>query len=185
MRILVFAGSLRKESFNKKLATIIAKKIGKLGVEVDHPNFREFLMPIYDGDLEASDGLPGGTIALGQRIGASDGLVIVSPEYNFGVPGPLKNAIDWLSRIRPYPTIGKTCFLASAAPSLVGGARGLIALRPSLSLMGMWLSGDSFSLAQAGQAFSDEDGLGDKELEKMLDGMLESFILFTKSTSSI
>lgn len=185
MRILVFAGSLRKESFNKKLATIIAKKIGKLGVEVDHPDFREFLMPIYDGDLEASDGLPGGTIALGQRIGASDGLVIVSPEYNFGVPGPLKNAIDWLSRIRPYPTIGKTCFLASAAPSLVGGARGLIALRPSLSLMGMWLSGDSFSLAQAGQAFNDEDGLGDKELEKMLDEMLESFILFTKSTSSI
>ena len=89
MRILVFAGALRKESFNKKLATIIAKKIGKLGVEVDHPDFREFLMPIYDGDMEASDGLPGGTIALGQRIGASDGLVIVSPEYNFGVPGPL------------------------------------------------------------------------------------------------
>ena len=135
--------------------------------------------------MEASDGLPGGTIALGQRIGASDGLVIVSPEYNFGVPGPLKNAIDWLSRIRPYPTIGKTGFLASAAPSLVGGARGLIALRPSLSLMGMWLSGDSFSLAQAGQAFSGEDGLEDKELEKMLDGMLESFISFTKSTSSI
>ena len=185
MRILVFAGSLRKESLNKKLATLIADKIGKLGVEVDHPDFREFSMPVYDGDLDISDGFPGGTISLGQRIEASDGLVIVSPEYNFGVPGPLKNAIDWLSRIRPHPTIGKTGFLASASPGLVGGSRGLIALRPSLSFMGMWLSGDTFSLAQAGQAFKSEDKLEDEDLEKMLDEMLESFILFTKSTSSI
>ena len=181
MRILVFAGSLRKESLNYKLAEIISSKLQKIGVEVDLAKFREFEMPLFDGDLQATDGVPAGTQQLANRIGASDGVVIVSPEYNYGVPGPLKNAIDWLSRIRPFPTAGKTCFLASAAPGLVGGARGLIALRPALSFMGMWLSGESFSLAQANQAMAD-DQIVDNELDEMLDGMLDRF---TKVTSSI
>ena len=181
MRILVFAGSLRKESLNHKLAEIISSKLQKSGVEVDLAKFREFEMPLFDGDLQTTDGVPGGTQEFANRIAASDGVVIVSPEYNYGVPGPLKNAIDWLSRIRPFPTAGKTCFLASAAPGLVGGARGLIALRPALSFMGMWLSGESFSLAQANQAMAD-DKIVDNELDEMLDGMLDRF---TKVTSSI
>ena len=149
--------------------------------ERDLAKFREFEMPLFDGDLQAADGVPAGTQQLANRIGASDGVVIVSPEYNYGVPGPLKNAIDWLSRFRPFPTAGKTCFLASAAPGLVGGARGLIALRPALSFMGMWLSGDSFSLAQANQAMVGGK-IVDDELDEMLDGMLDRF---TKVTSSI
>jgi NAD(P)H-dependent FMN reductase len=179
MRLFIFAASLRKDSFNKKLAVLIGAKLEALGAEVDHADFREFDMPLYDGDLEASDGLPAGTQALADRIAAADGTIIVSPEYNFGVPGPLKNAIDWLSRIRPYPTVGKTGFLASAAPSLVGGARGIIALRPALSFMGMWLSGDSFSLAQAGQAFDENGGIEDEALDKLLDGMLARFVKVT------
>ena len=181
MRLFIFAASLRKESLNKKLATLIAGKLERLGADVDHADFREFDMPLFDGDLEASDGIPSGTQALADRILAADGVIIVSPEYNFGVPGPLKNAIDWLSRIRPYPTIGKPCFLASAAPSLVGGSRGIIALRPALSFMGMWLSGDSFSLAQAAQAFDEQGGIKDEALDKMLDGMLKRFVKVTGS----
>ena len=181
MRLFIFAASLRKDSFNKKLATLIAGKLKGLGAEMDHADFREFDMPLFDADLEASDGIPAGTQALANRISAADGTIIVSPEYNFGVPGPLKNAIDWLSRIRPYPTIGKPGFLASAAPSLVGGSRGIIALRPSLSFMGMWLSGDSFSLAQAGQAFDEHGGIKDEVLDKMLDGMLDRFVKVTDS----
>ena len=176
MRLFIVAASLRKESLNKKLAGLIATKLESLGADVDHADFRDFDMPLFDGDLEASDGIPAGTQALADRISASDGIVIVSPEYNYGVPGPLKNAIDWLSRIRPYPTVGKPGFLASAAPSLVGGARGLIALRPSLSFLGVWLSGDSFSLAQAGQAFDDQGAITDEALDKMLDGMLSRFV---------
>ena len=95
MRILVFAGSLRKESLNYKLAEIISSKLQKIVVEVDLAKFREFEMPLFDGDLQATDGVPAGTQQLANRIGASDGVVIVSPEYNYGVPGPLKNAIDW------------------------------------------------------------------------------------------
>ncbi len=184
MRIRVFAGSLRKESLNKKLATLIAGKLGVLDVDVDFADFKEFDMPLFDGDLEVSDGIPAGTQELAKRITAADAIVIVAPEYNYGVPGPLKNAIDWLSRIRPYPTIGKICFLASAAPSLVGGARGLIAIRPALSFMGLWISGDSFSLAQANQAFEDDGGLVDAGLDKMLDGMLERFVKVTGSAKT-
>lgn len=181
MHILVFAASLRKESLNKKLATLISQKLEGLEAEVDHADFRDFQMPVYDGDLEASDGIPAGTQRLADRILGADGVVIVSPEYNFGVPGPLKNAVDWLSRIRPYPTIGKPGFLASAAPGVVGGGRGLIALRPSLSFMGMWLAGDSFSLAGAGQAFNDDGTLNNEDLDRMLDGMLGNFVKATGS----
>lgn len=176
MRILVFAGALRKESLNKKLAALIARKLESGGADVDHADFREFEMPVYDGDLETSDGIPPGTRELANRILAADGLVIVSPEYNHGVAAPLKNAIDWLSRIRPYPTIGKPGFLASAAPSPVGGSRGVIALLPSLSFMGMWLSGDAFTLALANQAFKDDGTLNNEDLDKMLDGMLANFV---------
>ena len=181
MRLFIFAASLRKDSFNKKLASLIAGKLEGYGVDVDLADFRAFEMPLYDGDLEASAGIPAGTQALADRISAADGVVIVSPEYNYGVPGPLKNAVDWLSRIKPYPTSGKPGFLASAAPSLVGGARGLIALRPSLSFLGMWLSGDSFSLAQAGQAFDDQGGLTDEAPDKLLDGMPGRFVKVTGS----
>lgn len=181
MRILVFAASLRKESLNKKLAVLISQKLDTAGVEVDHADFGDFPMPVFDGDLEASDGIPAGTRKLADRILGADGIVIVSPEYNYGVPGPLKNAVDWLSRIRPYPTIDKPAFLASAAPGVVGGARGLLALRPSLSFMGMWLSGDSFSLAGAGQAFNDDGTLNNEDLDRMLDGMLGKFVKATGS----
>ena len=181
MRLLVFAASLRTGSLNKKLAVLIARKLEAAGAAVDHADFREFDMPLYDGDLEASAGVPAGAKELGDRILAADGIVIVSPEYNYGVPGPLKNAVDWLSRIRPYPPNGKTGFLASAAPGLVGGSRGLIALRPALSFMGMWLSGDSFSLAQANQALDDKGELKDPALNDMLDGMLGRFLDATEA----
>ena len=78
MRILVFAGSLRKKSVNKKLATVISGKLDVLGAEVDFADFSEFDMPLYNGDLEAADGLPAGTQELANRISAADAIVIVS-----------------------------------------------------------------------------------------------------------
>ncbi|MBK18162.1 MAG: NADPH-dependent FMN reductase [Rhodospirillaceae bacterium] len=184
MRIFVFAGSLRKDSVNKKLAGLISQKLEGLGAEVDFADFREFEMPLYDNDIEQSDGLPAGAQGLADRISASDAFVIVTPEYNHSIPGPLKNAIDWISRIRPYPTAGKICFLASAAPSMVGGSRAVIALRPVLSPMGAWLSGDSFSLAQANQAFDDNGGLANADIEKLLDGMLDRFVKVSASAQT-
>jgi NAD(P)H-dependent FMN reductase len=176
MQVFAFAGSLRRGSVNKKLVALAARKLEAKGVAVDHADFRAFEMPVYDGDLEDSDGIPAGARALADRIIAADGIVIGTPEYNFGVPGPLKNAVDWVSRIRPYPTNGKPGLLLSASPGLVGGSRGAIALRVSLAAMGMWLAGDVFSLARADQAFDESGALKDDGLDKRLDGTLDTFV---------
>lgn len=184
MRVLVFAASLRKASLNLKLAKVIVKKLEASGVSVDHADFHDFDMPLYDGDLQDSEGLPPGTQELAKRIEAADGVVIVSPEYNHGVPAPLKNAIDWISRVRPVPTKGKVFFLAAAAPSLVGGSRGIIALWPSLTFLEAWIAPKAFTLAQANKAFDDEGGLSNPDIEKLLDTMLADFVRGTKALSA-
>jgi len=176
LKILVWPGSLREQSLNRKLASLISKKLMVLNVDVDHIDFKDYSMPLYDGDIEKTSGVPKATTRLAKKITECNGFVLVMPEYNYGVPGPVKNAIDWLSRIRPYPTAGKVGFLSSAAPSLVGGARGLIALRPTLSFMGAWLTPEAFSLANASQAFDDDGSLKDGELDDMLLEMLKKFV---------
>jgi NAD(P)H-dependent FMN reductase len=176
MKILAFSASVRIGSLNTRLVTLIARKLADRGVEVDLADFHEFDMPLYDGNLEAADGVPEGARKLGGRILAADGVVIVSPEFNHGVAAPLKNALDWVSRIKPFPTANKPGFVASAAPSVVGGWRGAIALLPSLTYLGMWLSGDMFCLAQANKAFDEDGGLVDPTLDRMLDRMLGNFV---------
>jgi len=99
VKILAFAASLRKESYNRKLIRQAAEILkGSKEVILDHADYREFEMPIYDGDLEESAGIPPGGREFVRRIQAADGLVISTPEYNGGIPGTLKNAIDWASR---------------------------------------------------------------------------------------
>ena len=177
MKVFIFAASLRKASINKKLASLIARKLSERGCEVDHEtDFHVFDMPMYDGDLEDAEGLPAGCTALADRINAADALVIVTPEYNHSIPGSLKNAIDWLSRIHPYPTIGKTVMMASAATPVVGGYRGMMALQEPLALMGTWTAPGKFGLARAPQAFTEDDRLKDEAIEKLLDGMLDDFV---------
>jgi NAD(P)H-dependent FMN reductase len=181
MKILVFAASLRKASINKKLATLIAGKLSERDCEVDHEvDFHAFDMPLFDEDLEDAEGTPPGATMFVERIRAADGLVIVTPEYNHSIPGPLKNAIDWMSRSRPYPTLGKTAMIAAAANSMVGGYRGLMALQEPLSLLGAWVSPGKFGLAQASKAFDGAGGLVDPAIDKLLDGMLDNFVATVK-----
>src|SRR5574337_1588095 len=107
MRILAFAASLRRGSLNRKLITLAAEVARAAGAEVDLAEFREFELPIYDGDLDASAGLPPGGAELKRRLEHAAAIVIATPEYNYSIPGPLKNAIDWVSRSRPMPWRGK------------------------------------------------------------------------------
>ena len=95
MKLLAFAASLRTASVNRKLiqqAAVILREIPK--IDLDLADFREFEMPMYDGDLEERDGIPQGGLEFNRRIQRANGLVIATPEYNGGVPGTLKNAID-------------------------------------------------------------------------------------------
>jgi chromate reductase, NAD(P)H dehydrogenase (quinone) len=85
------------------------------------PSFREF--PPYDWDIQQSNGFPAAAVALADAIRAADGIIFVTPEYNFSIPGPLKNAIDWLSRLNKQPFAGKPIALQSASTGPLGGAR--------------------------------------------------------------
>jgi NAD(P)H-dependent FMN reductase len=96
-RLLAFAASFRRNSWNRKLITLAADLAREGGADVDLADFREFDMPLYDGDVQAEPGIPPGAEEMARRVAAVDGIVIASPEYNFSMPGTLKNAIDWVS----------------------------------------------------------------------------------------
>ncbi len=97
-RLLVFAGSLRAASLNKKLAMLAAAGARQAGAEVTHIDLRDYPLPIYDGDLEAASGIPANARALKDLFIAHQGFLIACPEYNAGVTAVLKNTIDWVSR---------------------------------------------------------------------------------------
>lgn len=120
LHFVTLLGSLRKASFNGGLARALpglapeGVTIAPLGSVAD--------FPLYDADLQAR-GIPAAVTAMGEAISAADGLIIVSPEYNYSIPGTLKNAIDWLSRLQPQPFQAKPILIQSASPGALGGAR--------------------------------------------------------------
>jgi NAD(P)H-dependent FMN reductase len=174
MKLFAIAGSRRTGSLNGKLLGIAAEILRGRGVVIDLAALRDFDLPFYDGDLEAAGQIPAGATALAARIAGADGLLVVSPEYNYSLPGELKNAIDWMSRLKPMPLRGKRALLLSASPSLVGGNRGVWALRVPLEGLGVHVFPEMYSLASAHQNLAG-DGIADPLLAKMLDGMLERF----------
>ncbi len=176
MRLLAFAASLKRESLNRKLINLAVDLARKAQVEVDLADFREFDMPLYDADLQNSAGFPEGARELARRIEVVDGLMIASPEYNYSLPGTLKNAIDWVSRMKPMPLRGKHGVLLAASTSLVGGSRGLWALRVPLEGLGVMLLPDMFALAQAPQAFDEHGTLKDPELQDRLRKLVHGYL---------
>src|SRR5438876_12428516 len=120
-RILAFAGSTRGESFNKKLVRIAAEGARSAGGDVTLIDLRDYPLPLFDGDLEAADGLPEKARELKRLFLNHDGLLISEPEYNSSITAVLKNTIDWVSR--PVPNepplagfTGKVAVLMSASP---------------------------------------------------------------------
>jgi len=176
VRLLAFAASLKRESLNRKLINLAVELAREAQVEVDLADFREFDMPLYDADLQSSAGFPEGARELARRIEAVDGLMIASPEYNYSLPGTLKNAIDWVSRMKPMPLRGKHGVLLAASTSLVGGSRGLWALRVPLEGLGVMLLPDMFALAQAPQAFDEQGKLKNPELQERLRKLVHGYL---------
>ncbi|MFI0264213.1 NADPH-dependent FMN reductase [Streptomyces sp. NPDC017056] len=176
IRVLVFGAALRAGSTNARLASLAADVIAVGGAQVDLARMREFDMPLYDGDLEEAEGLPAGALALAERIGRCDAFVISSPEYNASVPGPLKNAIDWVSRVRPQPFKTKHALLLSSSPSLVGGNRGLWALRVPLEHLGTRVYPDMFSLSRAHESFTEDGRLAQPGAQERLTETITGFM---------
>ncbi|MGW1653758.1 NADPH-dependent FMN reductase [Streptomyces atratus] len=176
VRVLVFGAARRAGSTNAQLASLASGLVAEAGAEVDMASMRDFDMPLYDGDVEAAEGLPAGALALCERIQRCDAFVISSPEYNGSVPGLLKNAIDWVSRVRPQPFKTRHALLLSASPSLIGGNRGLWALRVPLEHLGTRVYPDMFSLSRAHEGFTENGRLARPEAQERLGEIISGFM---------
>jgi len=161
-KILAFAGSTRKDSFNKKLVKIAAEGARATGAQVTYLDLRDIPMPLYDGDLETEQGIPENAKKFKAMLLAHDGLLISAPEYNSSISGVLKNAIDWASRPVPGESplacfAGKVVALMSASPGALGGLRGLIIVRSLLSNINVIVLPGQVAVPKAHEAF-DTDG---------------------------
>lgn len=178
MKLLLLAGSLRKESLNKKLLKLAASILTEQGIAIDFAGLAEFDVPLYNGDIQDAIGLPEGALKFIARMHAADGLIIASPEYNFSTPGVLKNLIDWVSRGQPMPWARQSILLMSASPSLVGGNRGLWHTRVPLEACGAIVYPDMFSLAAAHTAMAEDGQLVDQALQQRFKENLTAFVSF-------
>lgn len=176
VRLLVFGASLREGSMNDRLASLAASVAESKGATVDRASISDFECPSYDMDSELSAGIPPGAQTLRDRLNATDGFMIASPEYNASMPGNLKNVIDWTSRFRPQPFNGKQAFVMAASPSMTGGKIGLWALRQPLEHLGARVYPDMFALAQAHKAFDESGRIADAKLQHWFETTIECFI---------
>ncbi|GLF96884.1 NADPH-dependent FMN reductase [Streptomyces yaizuensis] len=175
LRFLVLSGSGRAGSLNTRLAALAAETLSGQGRPATTATVSDFAVPGYDGDVEASQGVPKGAERFREELERVDGLVVAAPEYNASMPGTVKNLIDWTSRFHPQPFNALHTLLMSASPSMSGGNRGLWALRVPLEHLGARVYPDMFSLAQAHTAFAPGGGLGDPVLQRRFGTTLDDF----------
>jgi chromate reductase, NAD(P)H dehydrogenase (quinone) len=130
LNVITICGSLRKGSFNAMLAqSLPALAPSSMTISPAPPIGT---LPLYNFDVQQEHGFPAPALALADAIRAADGVILVTPEYNYSIPGVLKNAIDWLSRVPQQPFLHKPVAIQSASPSTLGGARAQYHLRQVL-----------------------------------------------------
>ena len=181
-RILGISGSLRAGSFNTALLRA-AQQVAGDGIAFDAVTLHG--IPLYDGDAEARDGLPAAVTTLKDRIVASDGVLLVTPEYNNGIPGVFKNAIDWLSR--PAADIArvfgdKPFALVGASPGGFGTILSQNHWLPVLKTLGVRLwTGQKLLVSRAGSVFDAEGKLVDAKVREQLAGFVQGFAGFARA----
>lgn len=165
IKILAFAGSARKNSFNQKLVKIAAAGASECDAEVTVVDLAHFEMPLYSGDLEATQGMPEKARIFKQLLIEHNGLLIASPEYNSAFSPLLKNVIDWASRAesKDEPPLmaftGKLAAIMATSPGALGGLRGLVFLRMLLANIGVMVLPNQKTVPYASKAFNDEGNL--------------------------
>ncbi len=176
VRLLAVAASLRRESLNRRLLGAAVAAARSAGAHVTELDFRELVFPYYDGDVQSVHGIPVEVQRFGALVAEHDGLLLASPEYNYTLPGTLKNSLDWLSRIRPVPLRGKWALLLAASNGPHGGVRGLWQLRIPLEGLGTFVHPDMFPLPHAASAFAPDGGLADAAAAERLGTMVAGFV---------
>ncbi|MBN8183150.1 NADPH-dependent FMN reductase [Roseibium aggregatum] len=180
-KILVCSGSVRSGSFNGRLTALAAKKLAILDAQVTHLSLKDYPLPIYDGDLEDTNGVPENARKLKRLFLAQDGIFLSCPEYNAGISPLLKNTLDWISRVKepgdPYKT--KVFALGAASTGAFGGMRGLIGMRTILEVgLGAMVLPQMVAVPKAASAFDDKGELSDEraggQLDKLVDALLRA-----------
>jgi NAD(P)H-dependent FMN reductase len=178
-KILVMPGSIRTGSHNVKLAALATKELTLLDVEVTRISLADYPLPIYDADLDARSGQPANAVKLKQMIMSHHGIFIASPEYSASVTPLLKNALDWVSRVRERgdPTYaaykGRVFAIAAASTGPAGGLRSLMALRQILELgCGALVIPEQVAIPQADHAFDDMDNIIETRTANLLRAQL-------------
>lgn len=187
--ILIFAGSSRVQSFNRKLAKEAARFVREAGAIPTYIELSDLNIPLYNADLEAR-GTPGDVIKLKELMHQHPGWIIASPEYNGSYTALLKNTIDWASspakagpecsedqaatwKNGTKPFAGKVVGLLSASPGALGGLRSLDHLAPLLRNLQCWLTPQQFALAKAGEAFDAQGRLKDEAAQAKVKAIVE------------
>lgn len=181
-RILVFAGSTRTGAFSGLTADAAARELAEQGAQVTRISLGDYPLPIMDQDLEREKGIPANALKLARQIAAHDGMLIASPEYNASIPPLLKNAIDWVSRVRndggrPFrPFAGKVAGLCSSSDGNFAGIRGLYHLRAVLMNCQVEIVTPQCSVARAAEAFDENGRLRDERTAAMMDKLCATLI---------
>ncbi len=182
MRIVILSGSLRGGSWNTALAHTLAE-LAPADCQTDVATPAG--IPVYDGDVETDEGIPEAVATLKDQVAAADGLVLVTPEYNQGVPGPLKNAIDWMTR--PPNDIGrvfgkKPVALCGASPSSAGTRSAQYAWLPVLRALKTRLYSERTLLVDnAGERSNEQNRLTDEDMRKRAASLMEGFCEFVRA----
>lgn len=186
-KILAFAGSARRDSWNQKLVQAGANAARRAGAEVTLLDLNDYPLPLYHGDLEAKDGLPEPAQRLKSLFKAHDGLLIASPEYNSSVSPLLKNTLDWVSRewqgesgLVPYQN--KVAAIMGASPGALGGIRMLPHLRQILNALDVLVLPNQLSMPKAGEAFNQD---GSVKSPERLDALVAELVRVSGALSTL
>jgi chromate reductase len=178
LTVLTVCGSLRNGSYNGMVQRALPSLAPEGMTLKPAPSFAEF--PLYNFDIQSSTGFPAPVQVLADAIRAADGVIFCTPEYNFGIPGGLKNAIDWLSRLPNQPFAGKPIALQSASPGPVGGARVQYDFRKSMVFLDAFtLNKPEIFIGNCASKFDEKTGeITDEATRGFIKQQLAAFAVF-------
>ena len=178
LNVVSICGSLRKGSYNRIVMNALPG-LAPEGMQIrEAPPYSEF--PFYNADIQNSTGFPAPVNALADAVRAADGVIFVTAEYNFGIPGPLKNAIDWVSRLKDQPFVGKPIALQSAAPGPLGGGRVQYDLRRTMVFLdALTLNKPEIFIGNCATRIDDKTGeIKDAQTKDLIKQQLAAFAKF-------
>ena len=182
-KILAFAGSARRESFNKKLLANSVKAAQLAGADVTVVDFLDYPMPLFNEDEEAQLGLPQTVLQFKGLLRRHHGLLLACPEYNSSITPLLKNALDWASRPEPGDVSscfqGKVAALLATSPGALGGLRGLVHVRSVLSTLGVMVIPNQKAIPRANQAFDANGDLVDSAQREAVSDVAQRLVEVT------